>query len=88
MGTIIVNEDATMSLTSTAGSDTQTVCTINEILPITYSITGSVTDVKVIGLPSGVLGTFSQGYFSINGIPKVAGSKILCTPGFPKPPPT
>ncbi|MCE3280087.1 MAG: hypothetical protein K0S44_2278, partial [Bacteroidetes bacterium] len=73
-GSIIINPNATITLTSAIGSNTQTVCINNAITPITYSVTGGGTGATVTGLPTGVTGSFAGGTFTINGTPSVAGT--------------
>ncbi|MGN6531341.1 MAG: Ig-like domain-containing protein [Ginsengibacter sp.] len=73
-GTITVNPDATISLTSGAGSDAQSVCLNNQMNNITYSVAGSGTGATLSGtLPIGVSGSFSGGVFTISGIPTQSG---------------
>jgi len=66
-GTITVNGDATISLSSAIGTDAQTVCENTGITPITYSINGGGTGATVSGLPIGISGSFSAGTFTISG---------------------
>lgn len=70
-GTIIVNPDSTLSLTS--GNDTQTVCINSPIVDITYTSTDA-TDVIVTGLPNGLTATFANGVLIISGTPTEAGT--------------
>lgn len=73
-GSITVIPDNTLSLSSGAGSDAQTVCINTPITPITYAITGA-SSVIVSGLPAGVDYAFLSGTLSISGSPSVsAGS--------------
>ncbi|WP_029035221.1 T9SS type A sorting domain-containing protein [Salinimicrobium terrae] len=69
-GTITVNPDATIALTS--GNNSQTVCaaggvTNGSISPITYSIGETGTGAAVTGLPPGITGSFNNGVFTIEG---------------------
>ena len=73
-GTITVNPDATIQLTSAIGTDNQSLCTNNPITPITYLIGGSSTGAYVTGLPAGVTGQYSGGVFTITGTPTVTGT--------------
>ena len=73
-GTITVNPDATISLTSAAGTNNQTKCINTAITPITYSIGGGGTGAGVTGLPTGVTGNYSGGVFTISGTPTVSGT--------------
>jgi hypothetical protein len=62
-----------ITLTSTPGTDNQTVCVNTAITPITYSTPGA-TGATFSGLPTGVTGTFSDGNITIAGTPTVAGT--------------
>ncbi len=73
-GTIIVNPDATIALTSASGTDNQTICVNNPITPITYSVGGGGTGATVSGLPAGISGVYSAGTFTISGTPTVSGT--------------
>jgi gliding motility-associated-like protein len=72
-GTITVNPDAIISLSSAVGSDNQSICQNNLIIPITYAISGGGTGASVSGLPIGVTGTFVFGVFTISGTPTIVG---------------
>ncbi len=72
-GTITVTADGTLTLTSGAGTDNQTVCINTPIVTIIYSVGGSGTGGNVTGLPAGVTGTFAGGVITISGIPSVSG---------------
>jgi hypothetical protein len=72
-GTITVQPDNTITLTSAPGTDNQTVCVNTAITPITYSTTGA-TGATFADLPPGVTGTFSGGDITISGSPMVAGT--------------
>ncbi|HLP64568.1 choice-of-anchor L domain-containing protein [Flavobacterium sp.] len=69
-GSIIVNPDSTLNLTS--GNNTQTVCINTPISDITYSSTNA-TDVTVTDLPSGVTATYASGTLTISGTPTESG---------------
>jgi len=73
-GTIIVNPDATITLSSAAGTDSQTLCINTAITNIIYNIGGSGNGATVTGLPTGVNGTYSSGVFTISGTPTVSGT--------------
>ncbi len=73
-GTITVNADATITLTSAAGSNTQTTCINTSITTITYAIGGGGTGATITGLPSGLTGNYAAGVYSISGSPTVAGT--------------
>lgn len=70
VGSIIVNPDSTLNLTS--GNDTQTVCINTPIADITYNATNA-TDVIVTDLPTGVTATFASGVLTISGTPTESG---------------
>ncbi|WP_343704958.1 GEVED domain-containing protein [Flavobacterium sp.] len=67
-GTITVNPNNTVSLTSAAGTNAQTRCINNAITNITYSTTGA-TGATVTGLPAGVTGGWSGNVVTISGTP-------------------
>ena len=76
-GTITV-PGSTVSLTSAASTDSQSVCVNSAITPITYDILGatgatvsSPTALIVDGLPPGVTSGFSGGVLTISGVPSV-----------------
>jgi len=70
-GTIIVQPNNTITLTSAPGTDNQTVRVNRAITPITYSTTGA-TGATFSDLPAGVTGTFSGANITISGTPTVA----------------
>ncbi len=79
-GIITVNPDATMTLTSAAGTNAQSVCLNAPITNIAYTTANGVTAVSVSGLPSGMSGTFSGNIFTISGTPTTAtGSPFAYT---------
>ena len=75
-GSITVSPDATITLSSAAGSDAQTVCINNAITPITYAIGGSGNDAGITAgtLPNGVSGSYNGGVYTISGTPTESGS--------------
>ncbi|MFT3908399.1 MAG: Ig-like domain-containing protein [Ferruginibacter sp.] len=73
-GTITVQADATIALTSAVGTDAQTKCINNAITNITYAIGGGGTGATVTGLPTGVTGSYSAGVYTISGTPSVSGT--------------
>ena len=73
-GTITVNPNAAISLTSGAGTNNQTLCANTLMTNITFSISGGGTSAGVAGLPAGISGNFSGGIFTISGTPTVSGS--------------
>lgn len=59
----------TLTLTSAAGTTTQSTCINSAITPITYTFGGSATGVTVTGLPTGVTATTSGNTVTITGTP-------------------
>ena len=74
--TITRNQDATITLSSAAGTDDQTKCINTAITNITYSIGGGGTGATVSGLPTNVTGSYNNGTktFTISGSPNVSGT--------------
>ena len=74
-GTINVNAQPSVSLSSASGTDGQTVCTNSTITDISYSVGGTATGAVLTGtLPAGVTGSFSSGIFTITGTPTISGN--------------
>jgi gliding motility-associated-like protein len=73
-GTIIVSPLSTIALSSTAGTDAQTLCINTALTSIEYTVGGSATGATVSGLPAGVSGSFSGGVFTISGTPTASGT--------------
>ncbi len=75
-GTITVNPNATLNLTSAPGSNAQTVCINNAIGNITYAVAGGGTGASITAgsLPAGVTGSYSGGVFTITGTPTASGT--------------
>jgi hypothetical protein len=71
-GTITVTPNNTVSLTSAAGTNAQTVCINTAITNITYATTGA-TGATVTGLPAGVTGTWLANVVTISGTPTASG---------------
>ena len=71
-GTINVTPANTISLTSAAGTDAQTVCINNAITNITYATTGA-TGSNFAGLPAGVTGSWAADVVTISGTPTESG---------------
>ena len=69
-----ITAPSTVTLTSAAGTDNQTVAQSGVITNITYSIGGGGMGATVTGLPTGVNGTYSGGTFTISGSPSVTGT--------------
>ena len=68
-GTITINPDATIMLTSAGGTDAQAICINTPLTDITYSIGGGATAASITSgtLPNGVSGSFTAGVFTITG---------------------
>jgi uncharacterized protein (UPF0303 family) len=73
-GTIVVNANSTIALSSAAATTAQTLCINNAITNITYTIGGGATSATVTGLPAGVTGVYNAGVFTISGTPTVSGN--------------
>ena len=75
-GSITVNDDATINLSSAAGTNSQTVCISTPITTITYLLGGGATGATLSGQPTGVSGSYNAGtkVYSISGIPSVSGT--------------
>lgn len=82
-GTIIITPDATISLTSAVGTNTQTLCVNTALTSITYAIGGGGTGATITGLPTGVTGSYNAGIFTISGNPSDTGAfnYIITTTG-------
>lgn len=63
----------TATLSSAAGTNSQTVCQFTGITPITYTTT-CATGATFSGLPTGVSGSWSGGVATISGVPSVTGT--------------
>jgi len=72
-GAITVTTDNTVTLTSAAGTDNQTVCINMVMANISYSTTDA-TGATVTGLPEGVTGSWASDIVTITGTPSVSGS--------------
>ena len=72
-GSIMVNDQNTISLTSAVGTNAQTACINASISDITYSTT-TATGATFSGLPTGVAGNWASNQVTISGIPLVSGT--------------
>lgn len=72
--TITVNQYATITLSSVAGTDVQVLCLGDEIEQIAYDIEGMVDNASVSGLPAGLAANYSAGVLIIGGTPTETGS--------------
>ncbi|MFC7774967.1 T9SS type A sorting domain-containing protein [Flavobacterium sp. GCM10027622] len=70
-GTITVTPAMTLSLTS--ANNNQTVCISTALANINYNV-GNATGASASGLPSGVVGNYNAGVFTISGVPTVSGT--------------
>jgi gliding motility-associated-like protein len=70
----VVNPNASLSLTSAAGSNLQSVCINTSIVSIVYIVAGGGTGAVVTGLPAGLTGVYSAGTFTISGSPTASGT--------------
>ena len=73
-GTLTVNANHAIALSSAAGTTSQTVCVNNALTAITYTLSGGATGASVSGLPSGVSASVSGTTLTISGTPSIAGS--------------
>jgi PKD repeat protein len=73
-GTLFVNPNATITLSSAPGTTSQDVCVGTVITNITYNVGNGGTGAGATGLPTGVTGSYSSGTFTISGTPTVAGT--------------
>ncbi|MGC4041173.1 MAG: YDG domain-containing protein [Flavobacterium sp.] len=70
--TVTVAANNTITLSSAAGTDSQTVCNGTPIIPITYATNGA-TGATFSGLPTGVSGSWSANVVTISGTPIAQG---------------
>jgi hypothetical protein len=73
-GTLTVNANHAIALSSVAGTTAQTICVNNALTAITYTLSGGATGASVSGLPTGVSASVSGTTLTISGTPSVAGS--------------
>ena len=71
--TYTINPNNTVTLSSAAGTNSQSVCINTSISNITYNTTGA-TGASFSGLPSGVTGSWSGNVVTISGTPNVTGT--------------
>jgi hypothetical protein len=69
-GTITVQEQ---TITYNTGNTAQVVCINSPITTVSYAIGGTGSGATATGLPTGVIGTFTSGFFSLNGTPTQSG---------------
>lgn len=70
---VAVNSNASITLSSGAGTNNSSVCTNAVFTDITYTVSGGATGASATGLPTGTTGTYNAGVFTISGTPSVAG---------------
>ncbi|MCT4561884.1 MAG: gliding motility-associated C-terminal domain-containing protein [Crocinitomicaceae bacterium] len=70
---IIVSPQATLTLTSAAGTDNQTLCIDSALTAITYTMGGSADTITVTGLPTGVTSNYAAGTLTISGSTSLVG---------------
>ncbi|RNI35165.1 hypothetical protein EFY79_12945, partial [Hanamia caeni] len=68
--TVLVNPNASISLTSATSTTSQSVCRLSAINNITYNVVGATT-FNVNGLPPGVSANLSAGVLTISGTPNI-----------------
>lgn len=73
LGTITVDDAPSLDLISALGTDAQTLCLANTIVPISYQLVGGATGVTDAGLPPGVTGAIVGGVYVLTGTPTTAG---------------
>ncbi|MBI3239315.1 MAG: hypothetical protein HYZ43_10835, partial [Flavobacteriia bacterium] len=73
-GTLTVNPDATINLSSAPATTSQSVCINTAISTISYAVGGGGTNATISGLPAGVFGAYAAGTVTINGTPTIAGT--------------
>lgn len=79
--------NSTLTLTSAQGTDHQVLCNSEPLVNITYAVGGSATGAVVTGLPTGTVGVYNAGVFTISGNPTQFGffSYTVTTTGTPPP---
>jgi len=79
-GTLQVDPVPVVSLTSSVGTDNQVICGNTALIPIEYSVSGTVFSASFNGLPPGIQGVYDQvnQEFNISGMP-LANNTLLTT---------
>ena len=70
---LVVTPNNTITLSSVAGTDSQTVCINTAITSVTYTTTGA-TGATFAGLPAGVSGAWLDNIVTISGTPTASGT--------------
>ncbi|MFM2265693.1 MAG: hypothetical protein RLZ77_1113, partial [Bacteroidota bacterium] len=79
-GSITVEPIHTLTLSSAAGSDNQTLCINTAITPLTYTLGGGATGANVTGLPTGLTAAVAGTTLTISGSPStLVGSPFTIT---------
>ncbi|MFN5181657.1 MAG: hypothetical protein ACK5D5_01385, partial [Bacteroidota bacterium] len=78
-GTLTIDPYQTITLSSSIGTNAQSVCQGAAITNITYNIGSGGTGATVSGLPSGVSGSYSSGVFTISGTASAASNTYTYT---------
>ena len=73
-GTITIVGASSISLSSSAGTDAQTICINTAITNITYSVAGATGATLTGSLPTGLTGSFSGNVYTITGTATQSGS--------------
>ncbi|WP_164489823.1 ExeM/NucH family extracellular endonuclease [Runella sp. SP2] len=73
-GSMTISPAHTLTLTSAAATENQTVCINTPMVPITYTLGGGATNATVTGLPDGITSLLSGNVLTISGTPTNSGS--------------
>ena len=68
-GNVVFTANATLNLTSAAGSNNQTICIGTAITPIEYTFGGGATSATVSGLPAEITASTAGNVVTISGTP-------------------
>ena len=79
-GTITVNPDDALALTSAVGTNSQELCDSESLDTIVYQFSEGATDANVSGLPAGVNALFTGNDITISGTPPAATGAIQVYP--------
>jgi gliding motility-associated-like protein len=74
VGSITVNPNTSIALTSATGTDAQAVCINTPITAITYTVGNGGTGATAIGLPNGVTPSYVGSTLTMSGTPTVSGN--------------
>jgi gliding motility-associated-like protein len=80
-GNVTISTNSSLNLTSAAGTDNQTICAGNAIIPIQYTFGNGATSATVTGLPTGVTSSISGNVITINGNSSSTFSYTISTVG-------